>query len=227
MAATFDAATDGVAAAATAITVTHTATGTDRAAFAAGGCVDAAPQLVSSGTYAGSAMTERWDAVFATFYSHFALTIVAPTTGAQSVTVNFAGTNDNASLAVVTATSVDQTTPFGTAATATGNSTTPSVNVSAATDDLVVDNVIYVGTGTATHGTGQTERTANTNVAGEFGHYTSTEAGAATVTMSHTIASANWAIGGIAFKAAAAGASTFIKMVGNNFRLAGNGGLAG
>lgn len=209
MAATFDAATDGVGAAVNAITITHTASGTDRAAFAGGGCVDAAPQLVSSGTYAGSAMTERWDAIFATFYSHFGLTIVAPATGAQSVTVNFAGVNDNASLAVVTATSVDQTTPFGTAATATGSSATPSVNVSAAVNDLVVDNVVYVGTGAATAGAGQTQRTANTNVGpGEFGHATSTEAGAATVTMSHTIASANWAIGGIAFKAAAVAGGT-------------------
>lgn len=208
MAATFDAATDGTAGAGTAITVTHTASGTDRAAFAGGGCVDAAPNLVSSGTYAGSAMTEQWDAVFATFYTHFGLTIVAPATGAQSVTVNFAGTNDASSLAVVTATSVDQTTPFGTPATATGNSTTPSVNVSAAVDDLVVDNVVYVGTGAATAGAGQTGRTANANVAGEFGHATSTESGAATVTMSWTIASGNWAIGGIAFKPAAAGGAT-------------------
>lgn len=227
MAATFDAATDGVAGAGTAISVTHTATGTDRAAFAGGGAVDGSPDLVSSATYAGSAMTERWDAVFATFYTHFGLTIVAPATGAQTVTVNFGGSNGNSSLAVVTATSVDQTTPFGTAATATGNSTTPSVAVSAATDDLVVDNVVYVGTGAATAGAGQTGRTANTNVGTEFGHATSTEAGAATVTMSWTIATANWAIGGIAFKAAAGGASVFIKMVGNNFRLAGNGGLAG
>lgn len=208
MAVAFDAATDGTSGAASSISVTHTATGTDRAAFAGGGAVDGSPDLVSSGTYGGTGMTERWDAVFATFYTHFGLTLVAPATGAQTVTVNFAGQNGNSSLAVVTATGVDQTTPFGTAATATGNSTTPSVNVSAATDDLVVDNLIYVGTGTATHGAGQTERTSNTAVGSEFGHYTTTEAGAATVTMDHTIASNNWAIGGIAFKTAAATAAS-------------------
>lgn len=207
MAATFDAATDGTSGAATSISVTHTATGTDRAAFAGGCAVDGSPDLVSSGTYGGVAMTERWDAVFATFYTHFGLTLVAPATGAQTVTITFGGQNGNSSLAVVTATSVDQTTPFGTAATATGNSTTPSVAVSAATDDLVVDSVAYVGTGAATAGTGQTGRTANTSIGAEMGHATSTEAGAASVTMSWTIATANWAIGGIAFKAAAAGGS--------------------
>lgn len=208
MAATFDAATDVVAGAGTAISTTHTASGTDPAVFVGGGAVDATPDLVSSGSYGGVAMTERWDAVFATYYTHFGLTLVNPATGAQTVTVNFAGSNGNSTMAIVSANSVDQTTPFGTPATATGNSTSPSVSVPSAVDDLVVDNLVYVGTGTATHGAGQTERTSNTSVGSEIGHYTTTKPGDATsTTMSHTKASGNWAIGGIAFKPAAAAAT--------------------
>ena len=208
MAATFDAATDGSGTSVSSITVSHTATGTDRAAFAGGGAVDfGSGTPTASATYAGSAMTERWDAAFATFYAHHGYTLVAPATGAQNVVLTW-NVTAGGSFAVVTATSVDQTTPFGTPATATGSSTTPSVNVSAATNDLVVDNLVYVGTGTATAGTNQTARTSNTNVGGEIGHYTSTEAGATTTTMSYTIASSNWAIGGIAFKAAAAAGGT-------------------
>ena len=207
MPATFDAATDVVAGAGTAISTTHTAGGSDRALYVGGGAVDAAPNLVSSGTYDGVAMTERADAVFATFYTHFGLTLVNPATGAKTVTVNYAGTNDDSSMAIVSANGVDQTTPFGTPNSATGNSASPSISIVSAVDDLVVANLIFVGGGTATHGTDQTERTSNTNVAaGEFGHYTTTKAGAATsTTMSHGITSANWAMNGIAFKAAAGG----------------------
>lgn len=209
MPATFDAATDVVAGAGTAISTTHTASGSEGAVYVGGGVVDAAPNLVSSGSYGGVAMTERADAVFATFYTHFGLTLVNPATGSQTVTVNYAGTNDDSSMAIVSANGVDQTTPFGTPNSATGNSASPSISIASAVDDLVVANLIYVGSGTATHGGGQTERTSNTGVAlGEFGHYTTTKAGSATsTTMSHGITSANWAMNGIAFKAAAAASS--------------------
>jgi len=209
MAVTFDAATDATALGVSAISLTHTATGTDRAAFVGIWAGDATSvSQVSSGTYAGVSLVEKWDTIYGSpFYDNAGLTLVAPTTGAQTVTVNFAAANGASSLAVVTATGVDQTTPFGTApATATGTSTAPTVNVTAAIGDLVVDNLSYAGLSAVTQGTGQTERTSNLAIGSDSCHSTATEAGAATVTMSATMVASNvWAINGIAFKALGTG----------------------
>lgn len=211
MPAVFDAATAVTASSASSISTSHTSSGADRAVFVGGGASDGTPDLVntgSPGTYGGVALVLRWNAVFATFYMHYGLTLVAPATGAQTVTVNFVGVNGSSWMAIVSASGVDQTTPFGTVPTPVmGNSASPSIVVNAATDDLVVDNLIYVGAGTATHGAGQTQRTATTG--GELGHYTTTAPGAASVTMSHTITANNWAIGAVAFKAAAGAPAGF------------------
>jgi hypothetical protein len=97
---------------------------------------------------------------------------------------------------------VNQTTPFGSFATATGNSAAPSVNATSAAADVVIDVLAALGTPTATAGSGQ---------AGEWNQVTSgspsvrgagsTKPGAASVTMSYTLSgSGQWAIGAIALK---------------------------
>ena len=102
---------------------------------------------------------------------------------------------------------VDQTTTFGTVATANGSSTSPSVAVTSAVDELVHDTLAVNGAPTITVGAGQTQRwnlASGTNKSGAG----STEAGAASVTMSWTLGtSATWSIMGVPLKPAAGAAS--------------------
>lgn len=164
------------------------------------------PQAVT-GSYAGTAMTERWDTTFATYYRHAGYTLVNPATGAQTVTATYAGTQGNLRIGVATYTGVDQTTPFGTPNTAVGSGTTPSVNIPSVANDMVVDGMAHVANANATAGAGQTERWdlagAEISISGSEELATGTS-----TTMSHTIGSTSWHIGGIAFKPAAAGGAT-------------------
>ena len=133
--------------------------------------------------------------------------LVAPDTGANTVSMDVTS-QVTSSGGAVSYTGVDQTTPFGTAATATGASTTPSVVVSSASGELVVD-ALSSGGNTPTAGAGQTSRIALANFFGM-----SEEAGAASVTMSWTTDTSNeWAIVGAPLKAAAAGSSILRQML--------------
>ncbi len=137
--------------------------------------------------------------------------LVAPATGSNTIAITMTGAVDQTLTGGgVSFTGVDQTTPLGTWASATGNSQTASVNVSSATDDIVVDHVSDASLALSV-GAGQTERynvsdDGGTAVPGGAG---STEAGATTVTMSWSIAllSIGWAIGGVSVKAASAAAT--------------------
>ena len=126
-----------------------------------------------------------------------------PATGADTVTVNFANIT-RAAVTIITFTGVNQTTPLGTLATATGSSTAASVSVTSATDELVVDaasshrnpSVALTVDGS------QTERSNLVVTRLTLG--TSTEAGAASVSMDWTVAPSNaWAIAGVSVKPAA------------------------
>jgi hypothetical protein len=89
-------------------------------------------------------------------------------------------------------TGVFQSEPLRNATTATGASTAPSVTVTSATNDVVVDIVASAGNETTTEGSGQTARfdTAGASITGSG----SSEAGAASVVMSWTLGvSQNWA----------------------------------
>ena len=104
-------------------------------------------------------------------------------------------------------TGVDQTTTFGTLATANGSSTAPSVNVSSAAGEVVHDNLSVNAAPTITVGADQTQRWNQTTATSQQSGAGSSEAGAATVTMSWTLSvSKAWAIAGVSIKAAAAGA---------------------
>ncbi|MCX6225143.1 MAG: hypothetical protein NTV01_10425, partial [Bacteroidia bacterium] len=127
--------------------------------------------------------------------------IAAPTVGTANVTVTWSGNVGAGVVGVSTYTNVNQTSPFGTAVTATGNSTAPSVTVTSATNDLVID-VIGEGDNSNQMGVGanQTERwnrEANFSGSSTWDHTGggSSEAGAASVTMSWTEnVSIRWAI---------------------------------
>ncbi len=106
-------------------------------------------------------------------------------TATMRVTLS-AGDGSGTYVAVSSFTGVHQTTPLGTVVTADGGtSSTPTVTVSAAAGDLIVD---FMGTketsGNKTAGPGQTERWDGTN--GQSNGAGSTEAGAASVVMNWT-----------------------------------------
>lgn len=134
--------------------------------------------------------------------------LLAPATGSNTIEITM-----SSSVAIiegfgVSYTGVHQTTPTGTDASANGNSSAPSVTVSSAGGELVVDVVgikAADATETLTAGASQSSR-------GEEGSYdgvslyayggVSEEAGAASVTMSWdaTPASDVWAIAGVPLK---------------------------
>jgi hypothetical protein len=128
--------------------------------------------------------------------------ITAPATGTNDIYITFSD-DIRAVAGGMSYTGVDQDNPFGTPATAGGDSATPSVTISSAPGELVVDTVGVRQDDppnvTLTKGANQTERyndasqdaTAYNNVVGAG----SEEAGAASVTMSWTAsASRVWAI---------------------------------
>jgi len=124
-----------------------------------------------------------------------------PSTGSYTIEVTLGG-----SAAVVAgATSwsgIDQTTPHGTFTSNTGASNTPTVDVSSAGGEMVVDTLaVYpAGGGIMGPGAGQTQRWSATPSLSAGGGGSS-EPGETTVTMSwSTSVGMNWAIGAISLK---------------------------
>lgn len=136
--------------------------------------------------------------------------LIAPTVGTAAITVSFSGTDDveHAVGSGLSFTGVHQTTAIGTPNGAGGTKTTaPSVTVSSATREVVVDTVAakYKKILSLTVGAGQTERWNRTITAGSFGLIGagSTEPGASSVTMSWTpIDFEQWAMVAVPLKPA-------------------------
>lgn len=208
----FDAATDaqevsgdGV------ISLSHTSSGSDRAVFVGSGNSAGTPQLSSSCTYGGTSMTEMWNIGPATFCRGAGYRLHNQATGAQTVTATLAGATDEYIVAVASFTGVDQTTPVGTAVSATvgAAATSSSLTVSSvAADDMVVDFLYTSGGTTRIHtvGADQTERT--NELVDPYARATiSTQSGTAGGVMSWTYSAAS-AYGGthgaVAFKTAPA-----------------------
>jgi hypothetical protein len=131
---------------------------------------------------------------------------VGVSTGVNSIVTSF----DNANAATISARSycgVHQTVPLGTAATAFDVTTTPTVNVAATTNDIVVDAMTSGAVATVVSaGLGQTNVFAMDDFSESYRHRESEEVGATTVTMSYELSEADyWAIIGVALKPAAGG----------------------
>jgi len=125
--------------------------------------------------------------------------LAPPATGTNNVVVTFSAKPNAATVGVTTFTGVDQSTPLGTFASATGDSTDASVDVSSAAGQLVFDTLVVesVDDLDLVPGAGQTERwdLYRSKAANGGG---STEAGASTVTMSWSWSPADkWAIGAV------------------------------
>lgn len=118
-----------------------------------------------------------------------------PTSGdAGIIRVDFSAAGCLSSVVVTEWENVNQTTPMSGGATANGESTTPSVNVSSATGAIVIDSVNAFTAGS--NGTPSGSELHDDGLPTAGWAYASYANGAATVTMSWTITSTYWVTSG-------------------------------
>lgn len=143
------------------------------------------------------------------------LHLIAPATGTNNLVATFSGSVYDVGMGSVSFTGADQTTPLGTAVTATGTSTTPSVTVSSAAGEIVVDGLAIIHGGTLTVGGSQTQRWNEIALAGTIKYAGSTQGGAASTTNTWTNSTSQvWAQGAVPVKPVAVSASSRFTLTG-------------
>lgn len=131
--------------------------------------------------------------------------LIAPAASTGNLVATFSAAPFDAGLTGVAFTGVHQTVPLGAPVTATGSSASPSVVVSSAADEMVMDGLIIVHNATLTVGANQTAR-SNATANGFVKRGCSTEPGASSVTMSWSNgSSADWAQFAVAIKPVSSG----------------------
>lgn len=178
----------------TTLSWTHTPVGTPTLALLNITFLNASA-TVAGATYGGLAMTAVSGPVRNGLVTAYIYKLESPPAGAQTVNFVLDGFGFSRKGGLTTYTGTAPSSALGTAATANGSSTAPSVAVTSASGELVHDCLAWASN-TATVGAGQTERY---NVPPDtIGIASSTEAGAVSVTMSWTLgASGSWAIIGV------------------------------
>jgi hypothetical protein len=143
--------------------------------------------------------------------------LIAPSTGSQTATMNFDGFV-RGTFGAMTFTNAHQTIPLGTAVTASGSSTTATVNVTSAANELVAGCVLITDPLNPVPGAGQSPAKwdeTTTSAGLDFYGAGSTETGAGTTTVSWTQDNSNeWGIIGVGVKpiAVAAGRRRVINV---------------
>jgi hypothetical protein len=179
---------------------------------------------VSTVTYAAAGLTQKWSFTFSSAglnYRNSGYFMVAPATGGNNVVVTLSDADAELSSGAMAFTGVDQTTPLATQATATGTASPATVDVSSATDDVVVDNVC-TGFSSMVVGANQTSRWEQESIGRGTAGSGSTEAGAGTVTMSWTLTAGfdnGWTIGAVPIKMS--GAAGIVGRLGSSKLLRG------
>jgi prepilin-type N-terminal cleavage/methylation domain-containing protein len=168
-------------------------------------------ERVTTVTYGGTSLTKVGEGVNGNDAMVYIYSLVAPAPGAADVVITFDSALDEGAIAgVMTFTGVEQTTPLGTFASASGNNSTPaSVNITSASGELVF-GVVSSEYEAFTASSGQNEHWnmsisgAATNGAG------GTDAGAPTVAMSWSLDPSynHWASGGVSIKPSGSTGST-------------------
>lgn len=155
---------------------------------------------LSTVTYNGVGLTQHASAGGASpGRRNFVYYLIDPPTGANTVVVTWTGDAEILAFAA-SFSGAHQTTPLGTAASATATSTAPSIEVASGTDDLVIDLVHTTGDPGLTEGGGQTQREVESNQFSAIG--VSTGSGVGSVTMSWTLGlSVAWTHIGVCVKA--------------------------
>lgn len=188
------------------LTVSLTTTGSDRGLVAGVSVEDAlgSGATVSSVTYAAVTMASEGSADGGAPIADMR-SLINPASGANNLVCTLTTVVWGLACGGVSFTGVNQTDMMAAAATATGTSTAPSVDVpSVASGEMVVD--IVSGEDSVTVGAGQTQRWNEFN-SGVVTGAQSTETGTGTITMSWTLASSTaWGIvAGRVLQATAAG----------------------
>ncbi len=190
------------------VSISHTTAGTDRLMLVGVSMNLGSGETVSSVAYNGDGLTlvdteANGDARIEIWK------LVNPDAVTDDVDVVLSRSADGTTVGVTTFTGVDQSTPLGTFASATGGSGSASVSVASATGELVFDTVAVDDSADydLVPGGGQTQRwdLYGSEVSGGG----STEAGATSVTMSWTWSGSDaWSIGGISIKPVAGDTTT-------------------
>lgn len=174
------------------LTWSHTCTGTDLILVV--GVETSSAEAATGVTYNGIALTliDAQDAA-ALFCRSELWYLIAPATGANDIVVTMAGSATYIVGGATSWTGVDQSTPLGTAAKATGSASPATVDVTSAAGEVVLDAACAIAGVTMTVGASQTSQW-NLLAGGVLRGAGSSEGGAGTVTISWTLsASALWA----------------------------------
>jgi hypothetical protein len=183
------------------ITLSHTVgTGENRLLLVG---VSLRDRTVTSVNYGGVAMTLVGSRANGTNSIIYIYRLLNPTSGTANISVVLNGApGKGAAVGAIDYSGVDQSTPLGTFASASGWTSSPSLSVSSASGQMVFDVLSVRQTTALTPGAGQTERWDFSR--GEIRSGASTEpATSATTTMSWTSGLGYWAIGGVAIRPAA------------------------
>ena len=179
------------------ITVSHTTgAGSDRLMLV-GISGQATNVAVSGVTYGGVALDPVGTYAYSTYLKIWIYKKVAPTTGTADVVVSFSTAPTGGGIVgVITFTGMDQSVPLGTFVGASAGTGSPTVDVSSASGELVIDTA--ADWQSMTVGADQTQRwnVVSNNIYGSG----STEPGAGTVTMSWTTVTSEWSIGAVPIK---------------------------
>ncbi|GEM_PF-5864945 len=126
--------------------------------------------------------------------------------GVQAVAISWTGAS-SAVVGVVSATGVDQTTPFKNGTFSSGAATPASVTITSAAGDMTIDTIAVVGGGNAPGAPTQTSRWNTADGGNNVFGVGSTAAGAATVTHQWTVDGA-WVSSGADFNQSVAAVPT-------------------
>lgn len=164
---------------------------------------------LSGSAYNGVALTAIPSGSAANGQYHIdGLHLIAPATGTNNLVATFSGSVFDVGMGSVSFTGADQTNPLGTAVTATGTSTTPSVTVSSAAGEIVIDGLVIVHGGTLTVGGSQTQQWNSIASGGYIKYAGSTQNGAASTTNTWTNSTSQvWAQGAVPVKPVAVASS--------------------
>ena len=211
MALAVDASSSAEATTPSSLTWAHTVSGTNRLLVVGIQYYFNVNTFISSVTYNGVACTAVPGATInnANYYVTLYY-LIAPSTGANNIVVAYGGGAPfETGCGAVSFTDAHQTTPIGTAVTATGSSTSPSVTVSSGSGEIVMDTLSIVHDGSLSVGAGQTSRWNDIGASGFTKYAGSTEPGAASVVMSWSNTNANaWALTAVNIRPTAAVASS-------------------
>jgi hypothetical protein len=137
------------------LTLSYTCSGSNRGLFV-GVCARGFSGSSTSTTYDGDAMQEVWDVGSGLNNSGYVIAVEAVGTGALNIVNTLSDAPGSHALVAASFTGVNQTTPAGTATTATGGASPATVTVAdVGADDMVVDTMYIQSAGSKTAGADQ------------------------------------------------------------------------